>query len=109
SAPAFADNKQIAREAFRDGTRYYDLAEFAKALEEIKKAYFNFEDPVFLFNIAQCHRQLGDKQDAVRFYKTYLRKLPGAPNRDEVQRTIATLESMLEKEKASRIEPPTGT
>lgn len=36
--PALADNKDVAREAFRDGTRYYDLAEFGKALEAFKKA-----------------------------------------------------------------------
>ena len=36
------------------------------------------EDPVFLYNIAQCHRLLGENAEAVRFYRRYLEAAPAA-------------------------------
>jgi tetratricopeptide (TPR) repeat protein len=104
---ARADNKAAARESFKEGTRRYDLNEFQSALEAFKRAYLQYEEPAFLFNIAQCHRQLGDKVEAVKFYKTYLRKVPSAPNRAETERLIATLETAIEQQEKSK--PPTGT
>ena len=61
---AVADNKDVARDAFREGTRQFDIGDFKSALAAFKKAYLNYEDPAFLFNIAQCERQLGDKAEA---------------------------------------------
>jgi tetratricopeptide (TPR) repeat protein len=61
-----ADNKSIAKEAFREGTRQYDMGDYAKALDLFKKAYLHYEEPVILFNIAQCERQLGNKPEAVK-------------------------------------------
>jgi tetratricopeptide (TPR) repeat protein len=105
---AWADNKDVARQAFLEGTRLYDLADFTGALEAFKKAYLHYEEPSFLFNIAQCYRQLGNKAEGLRFYKTYLRKSPGAPNANEVRRLIVALESSLEQEKAASAAPPAG-
>jgi tetratricopeptide (TPR) repeat protein len=106
---AHADNKAIARDAYREGTRQYDLGDFNSALAAFKKAYLNYEEPAFLFNIAQCHRMLGDKAEAIRFYKVYLHKLPQTENRAEVERLIAGLESALREERAVRAHPPTET
>jgi hypothetical protein len=90
---AWADNKQVAKQAYVDGKRHYDVGEFSEALADFKKAYLNYAEPVFLFNIAQCHRQLGDKPAAVRSYRTFLREFPEAPNRATVERIIAELEA----------------
>jgi len=110
SLPAIAvDHKSVARESFNEGTRQYDLGEYKLALAAFKKAYVHFEEPAFLFNIAQCHRQLSERADALRFYKTYLKKVPEASNRDEVQRLIVLLEGQLRDEKTAQTVPPTGT
>jgi tetratricopeptide (TPR) repeat protein len=93
-----AENKEVARQAYDEGRRRYDLNEFASALEAFKRAYLNYEDPAFLFNIAQCQRQLGKKEDAIRFYRSYLRNKPDAPNRDEIKAIVAKLESDLAAE-----------
>lgn len=90
---AYADNKELAKEAYTEGKRHYDLGEYQEALEAFKKAYLNYEEPVFLFNIAQCYRQLDDKPAAIRSYKAFLRNWPKAPNRDMVERLIAELEA----------------
>jgi len=81
-----------ARQHYAQGSRLYDLAEYEPALHEFREAYRIVGDPAFLFNIAQCHRKLGHTQDAISFYRTYLRRAPNAANRGEVERRIAELE-----------------
>jgi len=108
-APAQAENRAKAREAFQRGTQHYDLSEYEPALEAFKEAYRSFEEPTFLFNIAQCYRQLGDHQKALRFYRTYLIKVPAAPNRDEVKQLIAQLMRTIEEEKQRKAPPPPST
>src|SRR5512143_3705253 len=80
---ARAEDKAAARAAYAEGTKYYDLNQFEPALKAFEKAYWNYEEPAFLFNIAQCYRQLDRKPEAVKFYRSFLRKVPEAPNRVE--------------------------
>jgi hypothetical protein len=108
SGVARADDKEAARQAYIEGTRLYDLADFNAALQSFKKAYLNYEEPAFLFNIAQCHRALGDKGEAIRFYRTYLRKVPNAANHVEVEKIIANLEAAQASDRASRAQAPQG-
>lgn len=95
-----------AKERWKSGTRHYDLAEYAAALDDFKEAYRLREDPAFVFNIAQCHRFLGNHEDAIRFYQTYLRQSPAASNRADVEALILGEEKALAevKEKAAREE-----
>ncbi|HXU00227.1 MAG TPA: tetratricopeptide repeat protein [Polyangia bacterium] len=86
------------------GSKLYDLAEYEAALREFKDAYRAVDDPAFLFNIAQCHRKLGHTQDAITFYRNYLRRAPHAANKAEVERRIAE----LERAPAQPAPPPAG-
>jgi tetratricopeptide (TPR) repeat protein len=106
---AFAEDRDKARELYRKGTQHYNLGEYSDALTAFKDAYRNYEDPTFLFNIAQCHRQLGARADAIRIYRSYLRESPNAPNREQVTRLITVLETELQHEMASRTIQPQGT
>lgn len=106
---ARADDKQVAKQAFVEGSRQYELGDFKAALDAFKRAYLNYEEPAFLFNIAQCQRQLGDKAEAVRTYKIFLHKVPNSPQRPEVERIVADLQAALDQEKAARTRPPTET
>ncbi len=108
SGTAHAENRVAAKQAYSEGTRYYDLNQYPQALEAFKRAYWNYELPAFLFNIAQCYRLLGNKSDAIAFYKSYLRKTGNPPNRKEVEHVIATLESAIAREKEAMVTPPTG-
>jgi tetratricopeptide (TPR) repeat protein len=106
---AAAEDKEAARRAHSEGTKYYNLNQFANALEAFKRAYWNYEDPSFLYNIAQCHRALKHKSEAIDFYRSYLRNAPDAPNREEVQRIVTELEAAIAQEKAVTSAPPQGT
>ena len=86
-------NKALAKQHFEAGVSHFDLAEWEQALVEFKEAYRLKSDATFLYNIAQCHRKLGHVDDALTFYKTYLRRAPDAPNREEVERRILELEA----------------
>jgi tetratricopeptide (TPR) repeat protein len=103
---AHAEDKAKAREAFRVGTQHFKLGEYDQALDSFKEAYRNFESPIFLFNIAQCERQLNHKQEAIRFYRQYLSDAKDATNRDEVQGIIAKLQAQLDEEHAAAAKPP---
>jgi tetratricopeptide (TPR) repeat protein len=92
AAPPDPGDVATARQHFATASRLYDIAEFEDALREFKEAYRVVGDPAFLFNIAQCHRKLGHTQEAISFYRTYLRRAPEAKNREEVERHIAELE-----------------
>jgi tetratricopeptide (TPR) repeat protein len=97
---AGAEDKDAARKAYREGARHYNLSQYAEALESFKHAYWNYEEPSFLYNIAQCHRALKHKSEAIEFYRSYLRNAPTTPRRAEVERLIGELEAALAQEKA---------
>jgi tetratricopeptide (TPR) repeat protein len=107
--PAAAEDKEAARKAYSEGSRYYNLNQYAEALEAFKRAYWNYEEPSFLYNIAQCHRALKHKSEAIDFYRGYLRNAPTTPKRAEVERLIAELDAALAQEKAVAKSPPEGT
>ena len=86
-----AERVRSARAHYEQAVSHYNLDEFAPALAEFREAYRLKPDPSFLFNIAQCHRKLGENAAALDFYRKYLRSLPDAPNRPEIERMIAEL------------------
>src|SRR3954451_20971836 len=77
---------------YKKGRSLYNISEYRAALDEFKQAYVLHEDPAFLYNIAQCHRQLGNHREAITFYKRFLAESPHAPNRREIERLIGELE-----------------
>jgi tetratricopeptide (TPR) repeat protein len=105
SGVARAEDAQKAREAYRTAARHYDLGEYREALDGFKEAYRNLENPALLFNIAQCHRHLGERRPAIRAYEAYLRRFPDAPDRDEIGALIAGLEKELANEQTARSSP----
>jgi tetratricopeptide (TPR) repeat protein len=109
SSTARAEDREAARQAFAQGHQHFDLGEYKEALESFKLAYRNYADPKILFNLAQCHRQLGNKEEAISFYRKYLNKVPNAPNREDVQNTIDKLNAALQAERTSKTTPPQGT
>jgi hypothetical protein len=81
-----------ARKAFDRAELLYRQARFQEALEAYSEALGHQRHPAFLFNIGQCHRQLGDHPKALFFFKLFLSEQPDAPNRAEVETRIRELE-----------------
>ena len=77
------------------GDAYYKLDKYGDALREYEAAYIAKPDPSFLYNIAQCHRLMGSRGDALRFYRRYLKDAPAAANRAIAEKHIRELETSL--------------
>ena len=56
--PAWAEDRAQARALYEEGMTHYNVGEYRKALDAFKRAYYAKADPAFLYNMAQCHRQL---------------------------------------------------
>lgn len=109
ATPARAADDPVLRVVaahYEQGTKLYNLGDFRNALDEFKAAYLARRAAEFLFNIAQCYRQLGEHESAAREYRAYLREKPDAKNRADVEAFIAAADREIARREAAR--PPTG-
>src|SRR4051812_36799474 len=108
-AQAQAQDAEKARQLFQQGSKYYDLGQFDKAIEAWQQGYDQKPDPGFLYNIAQAYRQKQDAPKAIFFYKGYLRNSPKAHNRAEVEQKIAALQKQGGETGGTPPPPPNTT
>jgi tetratricopeptide (TPR) repeat protein len=96
-APVY-DQKQEkeARAHFDRAEKAFNLGRFEEALGGYQAAYEVLPLPAFLFNIAQCHRNMGNREQAIFFYQRYLSLDPEAANRPVVEELIADQQRQLE-------------
>ena len=102
SGVAHAEGGGDAKARYMSGQSHYNLNEFPEALQDFKEAYRLHPDPAFLFNIAQCERQLGELEEAIKFYRSYLRNKPDATNAKEVQKKIDELKGLSDAKRKSK-------
>jgi len=112
-AEAAATPAQKAKQHYLQGEAYFKSKNFSEAMDEYQKGYLEKPDPVFIFNIAQCQRLLGNSSAAVEFYQRYLKEAPDGPGRPVAEREIAELRGPSQVEAAAPPEtaapqPPTG-
>jgi tetratricopeptide (TPR) repeat protein len=97
--------EEQARSKFSEGNLAYDLGEFDRALKSFSEAYRLKPLPAFLFNIAQCHRQLKNPSRAAFFYRRYLALSQGEPaNADVVRELIAEMDTQVRVQEEQRRE-----
>jgi tetratricopeptide (TPR) repeat protein len=92
-----------AREHFKSGEAFFKLEKYKEALDEYEQGYMARSDASFLYNIAQCHRLMGNKTAALRFYRRFLDEATRVPNRPMVEQHIRDLEKALA---AAPVDPP---
>lgn len=90
-----------ARDIARGATAEYNLSHFDQALPRFEEAYAVFPAPQLLFNIGQCHRELGHHERAVFFYERYLAEMPHAPNAETVRELVRESRASLERFEAA--------
>ena len=91
AADAPATPGQRAKQHYLQGEAYFKSRNFSDAIDEYQRGYFDKPDPVFIFNIAQCHRLLGHTAAAIEFYQRYLKEAPEGPGRPVAEKQIAEL------------------
>src|SRR4051812_48130384 len=103
-----AQRKAEARDWYQRGLRHYELGELDVAARELKRAYELNPAPGLLFNLGQVYRLKKDDEQALHFYRTYLRLQPDAHNRAMVESLMAELRARMEdKARAPRPAPAT--
>lgn len=105
-APARAENVEAARQHFQQGSKDFDLGLYDRAIAEYMAAYDAKPDPALLYNIGQAHKLAGHPEQAVRFYRTFLSRVPDAPNADEVRAKIAELQKAIDQQQKAQSMPP---
>jgi len=109
ATPARADDSAAAREHYQKGTSFYDLGKYPEAIKEFEAAYEIKNDPALLYNLAQSNRLAGNTDQALHFYRTYLRYVPTAKNRAEIEDRIKQLEQLAAQKTATQTAPPNQT
>ena len=85
------DAKARARAFYREAEKKFAARDYDGALEAYREAYAAVPEPVFLFDIGQCHRLAGRPELALFYYGAYLKAAPDAPNRADVEALVAEL------------------
>jgi tetratricopeptide (TPR) repeat protein len=93
--------KQEVRQHYEKATRAYDIGKYDEAIAEYQNVYEISGDSKMLYNIGQAYRLNGQPEQALRFYRRYLQRLPNAVNREDVEKKIADQEKALEEQKAT--------
>jgi tetratricopeptide (TPR) repeat protein len=97
-----------ARQHYEAGLGHFNLREFPQAIAEFEAGYRLKPDPVFLYNLGQAHRLADNPEQAVYFYRAYLRTSADVAHRAEVEERIGTLEKLIVDKKAAA-RPPDHT
>jgi tetratricopeptide (TPR) repeat protein len=108
----YADHrKETAREHFRTGMAHYTMERYDEAIREFDAGFTIAPDPAFIYNMAQAYRLERRPEEAVKFYRKYLRLSPRAKNRADVEQTIETLIEPAEPVAtvAAQTPPPAAT
>jgi len=97
-AEAASTPAQRAKQHYQQGEAYFKAKNFSAAMEEYQRGYLEKANPVFIFNIAQCQRLLGNTAAAVEFYQRYLKEAPDGPGRPVAEKQIAELSAPTQTE-----------
>jgi tetratricopeptide (TPR) repeat protein len=107
--PARADAAQ-ARAHFDRGRALFEVDEYRKAIGEFKAAHIEKPDAAFLYNIAECHRRLGELPEALQFYRRFLATAPADDKtRSVVEQRVADLKTVADEPKAAPADTPPTT
>ena len=98
------DDTARARTHFTKAEAHFSLGEFALALEEYRKAYLLRPLPPLLFNMAQCHRHLGELEKAAFLLRRFLASSPTPVQRSQAEAVLRDVELALKSRPAPK--PP---
>lgn len=89
--PSSDEMTQEARTFFERGVEMFRRRRYEAALQAFTAAYNFARLPEVIYNLAVASERVGHTQDAIDFYREYLRARPNGPDRVMVERTIERL------------------
>jgi tetratricopeptide (TPR) repeat protein len=107
ATPALAQKKtdeQQAKALYQKAETHFRLREFEEAITALKESYRLLPDPVLLYNLGKCYRELKQYEEAASYFENYLKKDPRAKNRAEIEATLEELKAELKKQEEERLQ-----
>jgi tetratricopeptide (TPR) repeat protein len=102
AATAFAQSKhELARAHYKSGAAYYQRGKYVDAIREFEQSYELSRKPDILYNLAQCHDKLGQRDKVVGYLRRYLKDKPKADDREQVEAWLGNLEKALAADRAA--------
>lgn len=92
-----------AREAYAGAVKAYEQRRYKDAIDWFIRADQLSPNPAFSFNIGIAYEDMGDAALALRYYRAYVRQVPDAADRDDVDRRIERLEGELQKKGVQQV------
>ncbi|UJR79067.1 tetratricopeptide repeat protein [Sandaracinus amylolyticus] len=89
--PSSDEMTQEARVFFERGVAMFRRRQYDAALQAFTAAYNFARLPEVVYNLAVASERTGHTQDAIDYYREYLRARPDGPDRAYVERRIAQL------------------
>jgi tetratricopeptide (TPR) repeat protein len=85
------------------GDYYFKRKNYRAALDRYKEAlYYKQNDAVATFRMAQCQEKLGQPEEALGNYESYLKILPHGALAEEAEKSIARLKARDEGKRAEK-------
>ncbi len=97
-----ADDRQRADEHHEQASAFFRVEAYEDAIEEWKASYDLYPNPNRLFNIGRAYEELGDKDEAVRYYREYVEEDPRGQAVSEANARAVSLERQLESQRAEQ-------
>lgn len=94
-AHADQDPRVAARTHYQAGQKAYAAGDYRLAIREFAAAEQLSPSGFNDYNLGLCYDKLGEADPAVRYYRSYLERVPGATNRSAVEASVARLEAAL--------------
>jgi len=101
------DELPRAKSLFTQGQREYNLGHYPEALALFEQAYKIKPLPELLYNIGQCHRLLGNLEQARRVYQNFLYAVPDSPHAEAAAEKLHELDEALKAQAEARTSLPT--
>jgi tetratricopeptide (TPR) repeat protein len=102
SEPA-PDAKETAKQRYQRGAAAYAEGRYTDAIDAFLDADRAAPNPAFAYNIGLAYEQIGDVPNALRWYRAYLRELPNAPDRADIEPRVLDAEKRLRAQGVQQI------
>jgi tetratricopeptide (TPR) repeat protein len=95
SAAPSSSALEEARQRYQEGAAAFKAGRYKDAIDLFMDARRIAPKPAFSYNIGLAYEHLGDAPNALKWYRDYLRQMPDAPDRGEVEPRIRDAENRL--------------
>lgn len=94
--PASAEQMEFARGLFQQGVKAFSARRYKDAVDLLLEAERAMHSPAFAYNIGIAYEAMNDVPSALRWLRSYLREVPDAEDRGQVEKMVSALEAKLQ-------------